>query len=663
MAYLCDLFKKRRARFDDLQLVFVQAGTKATMTRLKWSDLSRGARRCKDPQCALSEGRNAFCAASSWYGSQTATQASGSGYRDHPAKRGPSKHDHQTGPPCKDDTAGRDITSDASASPQTPPVSCKDMHVSAVSTEAANGICVPGGNTAAIPSSPDDHPSPKQFLLVGHVMRPLAYRTSNLAQVSPPCSGSGVRFSEIDEICNNVRSCERAGDHAPSISMIPTNLGTTAVASVALLATLSQGAPAGMMSAFNKRSDALKFDFGNEKVRGVNLGGWFVLEPWITPSIFEATPDNVVDEYTFGQTLGQTEGRNRLEQHWNSWITADDFAEMKSFGLNFVRIPIGYWSITPNEGDPYIQGAYDHLGNALDWANDNGIKVLIDLHGAVGSQNGVYRPRTNKQRPETDAIDIGFDNSGRRGGIGWTQGDSISQTHKALNKIRDDHASHPAVAAIELINEPMGPSLNMDTVRQFYMDGWGDLESSNVAITFHDAFEGVNSWNNWGSGMWALLLDTHHYEVFDAGSLQMGIQDHLNTACDFGKAMATNNKWTIAGEWAGAMTDCAQWLNGRGIGARYDGTYYNNGQGSSYIGSCDGKYDGTVAGLGEADHNNIKSFIEAQIVAFEKAAGWIFWTWKNENAPEWHFQNLTRAGLVPQPLSAASKSLQRCHGC
>lgn len=39
----------------------------------------------------------------------------------------------------------------------------------------------------------------------------------------------------------------------------------------------------------------LKFPYGDEKVRGVNLGGWFVLEPWITPSIFEATPDNVVD--------------------------------------------------------------------------------------------------------------------------------------------------------------------------------------------------------------------------------------------------------------------------------------------------------------------------------------------------------------------------------
>jgi glucan 1,3-beta-glucosidase len=47
------------------------------------------------------------------------------------------------------------------------------------------------------------------------------------------------------------------------------------------------------MSKFNKRD--LRFNFGQDKVRGVNLGGWLVLEPWITPSIFEATPGNVVD--------------------------------------------------------------------------------------------------------------------------------------------------------------------------------------------------------------------------------------------------------------------------------------------------------------------------------------------------------------------------------
>ncbi|KAK4971112.1 hypothetical protein LTR66_011519, partial [Elasticomyces elasticus] len=317
--------------------------------------------------------------------------------------------------------------------------------------------------------------------------------------------------------------------------MVFNTFTTLALTAFALAAPLCKAAPAAPFTQY-RRDDPLKFNYSGDKVRGVNLGGWFVLEPWITPSIFEATPDNVVDEYTLCQTLGKSEALNRLSKHWNTWITQDDFNQIAAAGLNHVRIPIGYWSVSPIDGEPYVQGAYEVFGKALDWAQSAGVKVMIDLHGAPGSQNG-------------------FDNSGRRGGVGWTQGNTVSQTITALNKIRDDHASHPAVAAIELLNEPMGPSLNMDVVRQFYMDGWGNLQSSKVAITIHDAFEGVTSWNGWGSGMWALLLDTHHYEIFDYGSLGMSPTDHVHTACGFGAQMASNNKWTVAGEWTGALTD------------------------------------------------------------------------------------------------------------
>jgi aryl-phospho-beta-D-glucosidase BglC (GH1 family) len=67
-------------------------------------------------------------------------------------------------------------------------------------------------------------------------------------------------------------------------------------------------------------------------------------------------------------------------------------------------------------------------------------------------------------------------------------------------------------------------------------------------------------------------------------------------------------------------------------------TYIVAGTGTydgSYIGSCDGYASGTVTALSSEAKQNIGSFIEAQIVAFEKAGGWIFWTWKTEGAPEW----------------------------
>ncbi|KAI1764497.1 glucan 1,3-beta-glucosidase precursor [Hypoxylon sp. FL1150] len=403
------------------------------------------------------------------------------------------------------------------------------------------------------------------------------------------------------------------------------------------LGSVSQAAPQGITIP-TKRD--LKFAFGSEKIRGVNLGGWLVLEPWITPSFFEATPDNVVDEYTLTQTLGAKEASTRLEQHWSTWITADELRDIASKGLNFVRIPVGYWSVTPLPGDPYLDGGYRYLGMALDWASDNNLKVMIDLHGAPGSQNGL-------------------DNSGRRGTITWIQGDTVSQTLTALNKLRDDFASHPAVASIELLNEPMSPSLDMDTVRRFMTEGANNLQGSSVAIAFHDAFLGPTRWNDWGaaSASSSLLLDTHHYEVFDNGQLQMSVHQHVGSACGFGRTMEASNKWTISGEFSGALTDCAKWLNGRGVGARYDGTFNYNGQSSSFIAACDGKSPGSVDNLPEAERTNIAEFVAAQMVAYEKAAGWIFWTWKTESAPEWSFKDLANAGIIPQPLSSMNSAV------
>lgn len=231
------------------------------------------------------------------------------------------------------------------------------------------------------------------------------------------------------------------------------------------------------------------------------------------------------------------------------------------------------------------------------------------------------------------------------------EGSTIDQTHTALNKIRDDHAHHPAVAAIELVNEPMGPNMDRNSLEQFYYDSWGNLQDSNVAITFHDAFLGVTNWNDFGNNLPHWLLDTHHYEMFEAGDLEKGIDAHISSACSFGGKMASNNKVTVAGEWTGAMTDCAKWLNGLGVGARYDGSFDYKGQTSYYIGSCDGLSTGTVQGLDPNYRASIGRFIEAQMDGYEKAGGWIFWTWKTEGAPEWDMEALFDNGVIASPVT------------
>jgi glucan 1,3-beta-glucosidase len=75
------------------------------------------------------------------------------------------------------------------------------------------------------------------------------------------------------------------------------------------------------------------FSYGSQKVRGVNLGGWLVLEPWITPGFFDATNDaRVIDEYTYGQYVNRTKAAANLKKHWDTWITESDFSAIKNAG-------------------------------------------------------------------------------------------------------------------------------------------------------------------------------------------------------------------------------------------------------------------------------------------------------------------------------------------
>ena len=72
-----------------------------------------------------------------------------------------------------------------------------------------------------------------------------------------------------------------------------------------------------------------------ERLRGVNLGSWLVLEKWMVPSLFEGV--EATDETTWCVALGE-EAAPRLRAHWARWVTREDFAWIAERGLNAVRI-------------------------------------------------------------------------------------------------------------------------------------------------------------------------------------------------------------------------------------------------------------------------------------------------------------------------------------
>jgi hypothetical protein len=109
----------------------------------------------------------------------------------------------------------------------------------------------------------------------------------------------------------------------------------------------------------------------------VNLGGWFVLEPFISPALFQKYP-GVVDEWNLClQMTADTSaggGIQQLEQHYDTFIvrapcnhhlnnrklifrllqTEQDIAQIAGAGLNWVRVPIPFWAIETWPGEPFL---------------------------------------------------------------------------------------------------------------------------------------------------------------------------------------------------------------------------------------------------------------------------------------------------------------------
>ncbi|OCH95383.1 glycoside hydrolase [Obba rivulosa] len=385
------------------------------------------------------------------------------------------------------------------------------------------------------------------------------------------------------------------------------------------------------------------FAYGQDVIRGVNLGGWFVLEPWITPSIFESTNNtDIVDEFTFGQLLDNETALSILQSHWETWYTEDDFVAMRAAGLNHVRIPVGYWSVPITSADtnsstsvsPYVPGAWPYVLQALNWAKNNSLHVIFDLHGAPGSQNG-------------------FDNSGQRTDTPeWANGNAnISRTLDIIKFISENVGG--MIDVLELLNEPAAYVSNIDAaLPQYWQQGYGVVRQaagSDIQVMIEDGFLGVQSWENFllypeAEGV---IMDTHEYQIFNYDQLGLSFQGHINASCQQAGSLASyakSNLYTIIGEWSTAVTDCAKWLNGRGIGARWDGTWQPNQQ---VFGSCDG-WTGNMSTFSAEYKTFLRQYWEVQVQMGEAIQGWVYWTWKAENADEWSYQKGLEGGWIPQ---------------
>jgi glucan 1,3-beta-glucosidase len=268
-----------------------------------------------------------------------------------------------------------------------------------------------------------------------------------------------------------------------------------------------------------------KFAYGQMPIRGVNLGGWLSLEPFITPSLFNTftANDHVVDEYTLTQKLGPGPAKALLEAHYATFVKEQTLIDIVDAGMDHVRIPFSYWAVTTYDGDPYVpKTSWRYLLRGIEWCRKHGLRVNLDLHALPGSQNG-------------------WNHSGRWGAVGWLNGTDGSlnaqralDIHDQLSKFFAQDRYKNVVTIYGLVNEPKMMALPIQTVLQWNQQAIQVVRKNGIKqyITFGDGFLGLSKWNDMFKNVDpALVMDTHQYVIFNNEQLAFSHQTKINMAC------------------------------------------------------------------------------------------------------------------------------------
>ena len=276
----------------------------------------------------------------------------------------------------------------------------------------------------------------------------------------------------------------------------------------------------------NKNVPALnkKWEYGTMPIRGVNLGGWLSIEPFITPSFFNTykPSQGIIDEYTLTKELGPQKAAKLLEKHYAMFITEEDFQQIQAAGFDHVRIPYSYWAITTYPGDPYVAKiSWRYLLRGIEYCRKYGLRVNLDLHALPGSQNG-------------------WNHSGRQGAIGWLNGTDGSlnaqrslDLHTQLSTFFAQPRYKNVIAIYGLVNEPKMIALPTASVIDWESKATAIVRQSGMQqyVAIGDGFLGLSKWQGQLLGVHNLILDVHQYTIFNKNQIDFTHQKKVQYAC------------------------------------------------------------------------------------------------------------------------------------
>ena len=267
-----------------------------------------------------------------------------------------------------------------------------------------------------------------------------------------------------------------------------------------------------------------------QSFEGVNLGGWLLVERWMTPTLFKGT--DAKDEYSLMETKN---GVSRIEKHRDTFIVEEDWKWLSDHVVTHVRLPIGYWALQDD-------APYKNVTTQLDWAfamaEKYKINILLDVHALKGSQNGTIH-------------------SGKVGSVRWRayEQDSLDTLAELAFRYRDS----TALWGIEIINEPKVLG-NYIALLRYYRDAYTLLRGivrPGTNTVFQDGFLPLLfSGALWGRKEYPVIMDTHFYLAFPKllSRLSPKAYDAVRRFMYAGALMLTSwRQPVIVGEWSSVL--------------------------------------------------------------------------------------------------------------